>query len=69
MKENGYKFDGVIIFLRMELLLWWGEVVFFWFVYKKVDLISVKYIIVSFGWNGEGFEDMGRILYKFFLII
>lgn len=69
LKENGHKSDGVITFSRMESPLRWGEVVPLWFVHKKVDSTSVKYIIVSFGRNGEGFEDMGRTLHKFSSII
>jgi len=49
----------------MESPLRWGEVVPLWFVDKKLDSEKVKYMIVCFARNGEGFEAMGRSLHEF----
>ena len=65
VQKRDFKADGIITFSRMEAPLRWGEVVPLWFVDKKVDSEKVKYMIVSFARNGEGFEAMGRALHDF----
>lgn len=65
VQKRGFKADGVITFSRMEAPLRWGEVVPLWFVDKKVDSEKVKYMIISFARNGDGFEAMGKALHDF----
>ena len=65
VQKRGFKADGIITFSGMESPLRWGEVVPLWFVNKKVDSEKVKYMIVSFARNGDGFEAMGKALHDF----
>lgn len=65
VQKRGFKADGIFTFSRMESPLRWGEVVPLWFVDKNVDSEKVKYVIVSFARNGDGFHAMGKALYDF----
>ena len=65
VEKQGLKADGIIPFSMMEAPLRWGEVVPLWFVNRKIDSDKVKYIVLSIGRRGEGFEVIGKALHEF----